>query len=152
SRNANGTFAGSFVSPSLGGAFFESRVTVGGTAALQGMAPVNFPSMWVRLQRVGNVFTGYASFDGTAWLQLGSSTISMADPVFIGYAVSSHTNSTTDVAQFRDLSPVTGASTVTSLMTPIEPPGPSSRKCPIAITEIMYKPPLRTDGRTVEFV
>ena len=30
--------------------------------------------------------------------------------------------------------------------------GPSSRRTPIAITEIMYKPASRTDGRNMEFI
>ena len=36
--------------------------------------------------------------------------------------------------------------------THIEPPGPSSRRTPIAISEIMYKPAARTDGRNTEFI
>ena len=35
---------------------------------------------------------------------------------------------------------------------PHEPLGPSSRKTPIAITEIMYKPAPRTDSNNLEFV
>ena len=34
----------------------------------------------------------------------------------------------------------------------IEPPGPSSRRTPIAITEIMYKPADRPDGKNTEFI
>ncbi len=33
-----------------------------------------------------------------------------------------------------------------------EPPGPSSRRTPLAITEIMYHPAARPDGRVLEFV
>jgi hypothetical protein len=33
-----------------------------------------------------------------------------------------------------------------------EPPGPSSRRTGLAITEIMYHPADRTDGRNLEFI
>ncbi|HHY84801.1 MAG TPA: lamin tail domain-containing protein [Verrucomicrobia bacterium] len=36
--------------------------------------------------------------------------------------------------------------------THVEPPGPSSRRTPIAITEIMYKPADRADKRNLEFI
>jgi hypothetical protein len=35
---------------------------------------------------------------------------------------------------------------------PTEPPGPSSRKTPIVISEIMYKPAPRTDTNNLEFI
>jgi hypothetical protein len=45
----------------------------------------------VKIERVGNAFSGYISADGQAWTQLGSAvTIAMADPVCIGLAVTSH--------------------------------------------------------------
>src|SRR5262249_18248836 len=33
-----------------------------------------------------------------------------------------------------------------------EPPGPSSRRTPLAISEIMYHPAARSDGRNLEFI
>src|SRR5437899_3732033 len=85
-------------------------------------------------------------------MQLGSATIAMSDPVYVGVVVSSHVNTTTAAAQFRDYGAATGAATVTTLTSPVEPPGPSSRKSPFAITEIMYKPAPRSDGANLEFV
>src|SRR5687767_7276921 len=35
---------------------------------------------------------------------------------------------------------------------PFEPIGPSSRRTGLIISEIMYHPPMRADGREVEFV
>jgi hypothetical protein len=43
-------------------------------------------------------------------------------------------------------------STSARSQTHIELPGPSSRRTPIAITEIMYKPAARSDGRKIEFI
>ena len=117
--NANSTFAAALITPATAGAFFESRATVGAVAALSGNAPINFPSSWLRLKRAGNSFSGFASFDGVNWMQLGSVTILMSDPVYFGVVVSSHTNSTTALAQFRDYGSASGATSVTTLTSPI---------------------------------
>jgi len=54
-------------------------------------APVS-PPYWVRLVREGNTFAGYLSEDGETWYSEGASQeIEMADPVYIGLAVTSHT-------------------------------------------------------------
>src|SRR5262249_22049431 len=44
------------------------------------------------------------------------------------------------------------ATIVANLTLPFEPLGPSSRKTPIAITEIMYKPAPRADTNNLEFI
>src|SRR6185295_5856216 len=45
---------------------------------------------WVRLSRLGNVFTGSVSPDGVNWTLIGQETVPMASSVFIGIAVTSH--------------------------------------------------------------
>ncbi|HEY5909078.1 MAG TPA: lamin tail domain-containing protein, partial [Verrucomicrobiae bacterium] len=148
---AGSRFAGVFCSPTILGAFFESRTAVGGAAASSGSLPVNYPDTWLRLQRVGNQFTGYGSYNGVMWQQLGTLSLAMSNTVSFGMAVCSRSTSQLAVAQFRELSAVTNATTrVISL--PAEPPGPSSRRTGLAITEIMYHPLARLDGRRVEFV
>ena len=50
---------------------------------------------WVRVVRSGNSFTGYSSPDGINWVQVGSTqTISMAQNVYVGLAVSGSTSQT----------------------------------------------------------
>ena len=51
------------------------------------------PPYCLRLARRGDTFTGYYYSDGK-WVQLGSATIPMTDPVYIGMAVTSHTAGT----------------------------------------------------------
>ncbi len=67
------------------GIIMQSRSTIGGTTAssgtLAGVAP-----FWVRLTRVGNVFTGFTSADGVTWTQLGTRTLTMPADVFVGLA------------------------------------------------------------------
>jgi predicted phage tail protein len=44
----------------------------------------------VRLKRTGNLLTAYESVDGSTWTTIGTDTIVMSDPVYVGIAVSSH--------------------------------------------------------------
>ena len=114
-------FAGVFGSSAQLGAFFESRGTAGGNtsvATVNGSYPVNYPQMWLRLQRNGNIFTGFASFDGVAWTQLGSTTIALPSVVNLGMAVSSSIPTGSATAQFRDYGNTVGGST-----TPLGTPG-----------------------------
>ena len=107
--------------------------------------------MWLRLQRSGNQFTGYGSYDGQAWQQLGTASLTLTNPVYFGMAVASHSSTQDAVVQFRDFANVTNAPLAIQSV-PFEPLGPSSRKTPIAITEIMYKPAPRTDSNNLEFI
>jgi regulation of enolase protein 1 (concanavalin A-like superfamily) len=149
--DANSPFAAALATPTLSGSFFESRATRAGNAAMSGSFPVNYPNTWLRLQRAGNVFTGYAGADGQNWVQLGSVTVPMATTIYLGMAVTSHNPSQSTSARLRDLSTVAGGA-IGNVTPNREPPGPSSRKTGLAITEIMYKPAPRADGRVLDFI
>ncbi|MGA2862971.1 MAG: lamin tail domain-containing protein [Verrucomicrobiota bacterium] len=144
-------FAAVLATPAMNGSFFAARTSAGGGVTVGGNLPVNYPQTWLRLQRTGNQFTGYAGLDGQTWQQLGTATIVLTNPVYFGMVVCSHNPSQAALAQFRDLSPVT-APLVGAITRPNEPLGPSSRKTPIAITEIMYKPAPRSDTNNLEFL
>ena len=148
---SNGRFAASIATPSMNGCFFEWRDPAGSVAGTAGDFPVNYPNTWLRLQRVGNTFTGYAGFDGQTWTELGSDTISMPNQVYLGFSVSSHSTSQLTTAQFRDFTTVTNGVTGAQF-NPHDAIGPSSRKTPIVFSEIMYKPAPRTDGKNLEFI
>jgi regulation of enolase protein 1 (concanavalin A-like superfamily) len=47
---------------------------------------------WVKLTRVGNLFTGYISPDGQAWQKVGEKEVPMAKDALVGPAVTSHNN------------------------------------------------------------
>ncbi len=151
----NSRFAAAFATPSVSGTFFQHRSSVGGTTTNSGSHPVNFPDTWLRLRRAGNAFTGFASVDGTAWYQLGAATIAMSPSVYLGMAVSAGVSNNsafpTVTAQFREFSQASGATVATSLPD-IEPPGPSSRRTPFAITEIMYNPQPDPASNVLEFI
>src|ERR1043166_5302314 len=99
--DSNSVFAASVATPLIVGSFFESRTTTGAAATTAGTFPANYPDSWLRLKRVGNVFTGYAGPDGQTWVSLGSATLPIGT-VYIGFAVTSHKTTQTTTAQFRE--------------------------------------------------
>ncbi len=130
--------AGVLATPSISGAYFQSRSTAGGVTALAGSFPVNYPNTWLRLKRVGDVFTGYAGFDGQNWTQLGTASLALPAGIYLGFAVSSHNTNQLTTAAFRDFGVVTGAGSNPPLA--LEPLGQSSRRTSLVISEIMYHP------------
>jgi regulation of enolase protein 1 (concanavalin A-like superfamily) len=151
SLSVNSRFAASFTTPAINGSFFEWRDPASSAAATSGNVPANYPNTWLRLRRAANTFTGYGSYDGQVWTQLGSATISMPSQIYFGFAVSSRSSSNVVTAQFRDITNLTSA-VVGVVINPHEASGPSSRKTPIVFSEIMWKPAARTDGKNLEFV
>jgi len=149
--SAGSRFAGVFATPAMNGSFFEWRDPAASTARSSGSFPANYPTTWLRLTRSGSTFSGFASYDGATWTLLGSATMSFSSQVLFGLAVSSHVQGQEATAQFRDLADVTNA-VVGVLTNPHEALGPSSRKTPIIISEIMYKPAPRADTNNLEFV
>ena len=140
--------------PSISGSYFVWRASAGAALIRSGSSPVNYPATWLRLQRSGNVFTGYAGRDGQAWAQLGSATIPMPATLFLGFAVSSRNTDMVATAAFRDLGDVSGTPAISSTVSR-EPLAQSSRRTPLVISEIMYNPPdvvLANRNARLEFV
>ena len=152
SLDAGSPFAAALATPGMNGDFFADRAATNGLAVTSGSFPVNYPNTWLRLNRVGNVFTGFGSYDGTNWTQLGAVTIAMPAQIYLGLAVASHNTSQPTTAQFLDYETTPANAMVATLVNPHEPLGPSSRKTGIVISEIMWKPAPRTDGNNVEFL
>src|SRR6267154_463738 len=68
------------------------------------------PPNWMKLVRSGNVFSMYGSADGVNWVALGASqTVSMAQNVYVGLAVSNRTTSSLATATFDSVSVSSGA-------------------------------------------
>ncbi len=149
--DANARFVGAFATPSLAGAFQLARATVNGAAAQTGFGPVNYPNTWLRVRRVGSTFTTFVSADGQAWQTLGSVSLALGNSIYFGTAVASHSPSQSVTAQFRDIGTVTGATTIASLSARGEPLAASTRRTGLVISEIMYHPPDRADGKNLEF-
>jgi hypothetical protein len=151
SLTANSRFAAAMTTPAMNGSFFEWRDPAGSASGTAGNFPANYPNTWLRLRRAGTTFTGFASYDGQVWTQLGSDTISMPSQIYLGFSVSSRSASAVATAQFRDFTNLTNA-VVGVVVNLHEAMGPSSRKSPVAFSEIMWKPAARADGKNLEFV
>ncbi|MFA5329718.1 MAG: hypothetical protein WC384_18125 [Prolixibacteraceae bacterium] len=65
--------------------------------------PVNYPQTWIRLNRSGNVFTGYYSPDGKSWKVYASFKLDLSKQIYLGLAVTSHDNGKTTTAIFKNI-------------------------------------------------
>jgi len=84
--------------------YMSERTSTGASSSYQSLGSGALP-YWIKLTRSGNVFTMYSSADGANWLQLGASqTVSMAQNVYVGLAVSSRTTSSLATASFDNVS------------------------------------------------
>ncbi len=145
-------YAAALATPGINGDSFSYRATTNGAAATSGRFPVNYPNTWLRLSRVGSVFTGFGSYDGTNWTQLGQATITMPGQIYVGLALSSGSTNAPVTASFVNFGNTPAGAVLASQASPNEPLGPSSRTTGIAISEILWKPAARADSNDVEFI
>lgn len=150
--SSNSAYAMAVASPGVEGCYMALRSATGGTTTQMGSYPANYPDTWLRLSRQNNAFNAYASRDGQSWTRLGSSTLAMPSEIYLGMALAGHVTNQVVKAQFRDFG-AAGGSTVSERISRVEPPGPSSRTTPLAITEIMFQSTLRPDlTNSLEFI
>ncbi len=114
-----GRFAAMFMTPTAtNGSTFQYRATTGGAVTSVGTDTLTLPR-WIRLDKAGNLFTGYVSSDGVTWTSRGSVTIVMSGQFQFGVAVCSHSQGGSATASFSSLNyaalpPDTTAPTVPS--------------------------------------
>jgi hypothetical protein len=94
----NAAFAAVFATPKHGVAMIVRTADGGGTTDL-GQVQQNVP-VWVKLQRSGNTFTGYASPDGVNWTLISTKDVGMTGSVTAGLAVTSKRQSTLNISTF----------------------------------------------------
>lgn len=88
----------------LGGSIqMLSRSTANGTTAELGRYDGNAMPYWLRLERHGDVFTGWYSLDGTLWLTAGSTSLTLNSPALAGLAVTAHDNTKLNTAVFDNV-------------------------------------------------
>jgi regulation of enolase protein 1 (concanavalin A-like superfamily)/mono/diheme cytochrome c family protein len=100
--------------PDAGNGFgMVSRLTANGTTGYAGgPAMSTAPNNWVRLVREGNVLTGYASANGTTWVQVSTITLTnLSAQVYVGLAATSSDSDVATTAEFDNVQ-VIGAQTV----------------------------------------
>jgi hypothetical protein len=95
------------------------RATAGGGTTTNGAAfvPGGPPNGWIRLKRVGDVFTTYRSTNGSTWVQLGTTTTSLGPSALVGVGALSRRNGRLVTATFSDFK-ITQAPAAPVLLSP----------------------------------
>ncbi len=99
------------------GALFQRRVAVGGVTVNTIIAGQAAPK-WVRLQRVGNTFTGSYSPDGTTWTVITSEVITMGPTVYVGLASTAHNTARLTRSVFSNVTVTTPSTTAVAPASP----------------------------------
>ena len=87
---AGAKFADCMVTPSNGVAF-QLRASANSDCVGHGLLAAITAPYWLKLERVGNMFSAYCSADGDIWVPIGTSIlVKMATQVYVGLAVTSH--------------------------------------------------------------
>ena len=85
------------------GVAFQRREATNGTS-VSTAGSTSGPPRWLKLVRSGDTFTAYESSDGSTWVPVGTTTISMQGSVFVGLAVTSHITTASTTATFDNVS------------------------------------------------
>ena len=147
-----GRFAAALATPAINGCFFEWRDPAGTTNQSAGAFPDNYPNTWLRLNRAGNVFSGFASYDGNTWTLLASQTLTLSNQLYLGFVVDSDLAGQAVTAQFVQITNTPTNAVVGTVAAPSEPLAACSRTTPIVFSEIMWKPAPRPDTNNCEFL
>jgi hypothetical protein len=89
---AGSKYAGVVITPSTS-IIFQRRTKTNGTTAITTATGTQFVvPYWLKLTRIGNSLASFYSSDGVNWTSAGSTNVTMGVSVFIGLAVTSHSN------------------------------------------------------------
>jgi uncharacterized repeat protein (TIGR03806 family) len=91
-----------------GGSVLQSRAAADGTSASADGPEAKLPH-WFKLARIGNVFNGYVSADGTNWVAAGSVTNALNKNLSAGLALTAHNNAVLNSTLFDNVVISTGA-------------------------------------------
>ncbi|MDQ3815092.1 MAG: discoidin domain-containing protein, partial [Armatimonadota bacterium] len=109
-----------------GGANLEQNMpqlaVYGGTNYGNKVLARSLPSYWVKLERIGNIITGYVSPDGTNWAatDVGRIDAPVPDTIYVGLVVCSAANGTLNSSTFSNVQ-ITGGNGGAPVLTPAAP-------------------------------
>jgi regulation of enolase protein 1 (concanavalin A-like superfamily) len=92
-----------------GGIQFVRRANAGGQASNVASGSQSTPA-WLKLVRTGSTITGHVSSNGSAWTQIGSTTVTLGSTPSIGLVVTSQDNSELSTATFDSVNVTVGGS------------------------------------------
>ena len=82
------------------GEHFQYRPTMGGESSdVAGDTKIK-PARFVKIVRLGDLFQGWTSEDGKAWMKVGETKIAMSGQIYVGMAVTAHKNTAASTATF----------------------------------------------------
>jgi hypothetical protein len=99
-----------------------SLTVYGGTNYGNKTLASSLTSYWVKLERIGNIITGFVSPDGTNWAatDVGRIDAPVPDTIYVGLVVSSFVNGTLNASTFRNVQ-ITGGDGGAPIVTPAAP-------------------------------
>jgi hypothetical protein len=71
-----------------------TNASTGWPGGVNYFAESTFPNAWVRMQRQGDWFTAYRSWDGQTWMQMAKASNAYPAQVYIGLCTTAHNNDT----------------------------------------------------------
>lgn len=97
-------------------------VVYGGTNYGNKVLARSLPSYWVKLERIGNIITGYVSPDGTNWAatNVGRIDAPVPDTIYVGLVVSSASNGVLSSSTFSNVQ-ITGGDGGAPIFPPAAP-------------------------------
>ena len=103
SIDANSAHAMTCLTPDpCNGVALLNRAVAGGPSNYINIPDIN-PPYWIVLERVVDTFTAYYSADGSTWNTLGSTTVTMTNPVYIGLSLTACNTAATCTAVFSNV-------------------------------------------------
>ena len=84
------------------GVEFLRRALTDGSATSTRQSGVPAPT-WLRLTRVGDLFTAYWSDDGSTWNEIAQQNIDLAETLYVGLATTAHNNEVLTTARYRSV-------------------------------------------------
>jgi hypothetical protein len=117
---AGSKYAAVVITPSNQIIFQNRKATNGNTVNTTATGAQLVVPYWVELTRTGNNLASFYSSDGVTWTSGGSASVAMGSSVFVGLAVTSHSNIFNSTATFDhvNLPPVANAGPDQSITVP----------------------------------
>lgn len=84
------------------GVFFQRRSVENQSTYRKTGSEIDAPC-WLKIVKKDNVFSGYASRDGSEWMRIGSESIQIDDVFYVGFAVTSHNDDVLCTVAFDDV-------------------------------------------------
>jgi hypothetical protein len=112
---------------------FQRRPTTGGSS-LYTSGPAGAAPGWIKVVRMGDLFVGYSSTNGTTWQGIGAETIPMGETVYVGLAVTSANPTVTTRATISNVTVIGQSGNQNPAVTITQPTNGAQVAAPATVT------------------